>query len=64
MCPELPLELVPALVHGAQICAHAPTKGYVQTGAREPGRSTKSERGGLRTAIVAVLNACLAVTSF
>ena len=26
----LPLELVP----GAQICARAPTKGYVQTGAR------------------------------
>ena len=23
--------------HGAQICAQAPTKGYVQTGARAPG---------------------------
>ena len=30
----LPLELVPVPGHGAQICARAPTKGYVQTGAR------------------------------
>ena len=29
----LPLELVPVPGHGAQICARAPTKGYVQTGA-------------------------------
>ena len=28
----LPLELVPG--HGAQICVRAPTKGFVQTGAR------------------------------
>ena len=31
----LPLKLVrPVPGHGAQICARAPTKGYVQTGAR------------------------------
>ena len=29
----LPLELVPVPGHGAQICARAPTKGYVQNGA-------------------------------
>ena len=28
----LPLELVPG--HGAQICARAPKRGYVQTGTR------------------------------
>ena len=43
----LPLELVLLPGHGAQISARAPTKGYVQTGARAlalpPG--TKSERG-------------------
>ena len=34
----LPLELVPVPRHGAQICAWAPTKGYVQTGAHaKPG---------------------------
>ena len=32
----LPLELVPVPVYGAQICAQASTKGYVQTGARAP----------------------------
>ena len=30
----LPLELVPVPGHGVQISARAPTKGYVQTGAR------------------------------
>ena len=39
----LPLELVPMPGHGAQICDGAPTKGYVQTGARA--RGTKSEWG-------------------
>ena len=43
----LPLELVPVPRHGAQISALAPTKGYVQTGARAraPGSGIKSERG-------------------
>ena len=30
----LPVKLVPVPGHGAQICARAPVKGYVQTGAR------------------------------
>ena len=44
---ELPLELVPVPGHGAQICAWAPTKGYVQIGirAQAPCLDTKSEQG-------------------
>ena len=43
----LPLELVPVPGHGAQISARAPTKGYVQTGARARALAmgTKSGRG-------------------
>ena len=43
----LPLESVPVPGHGAQISARAPTKGYVQTGARAraPCLDTKSEQG-------------------
>ena len=43
----LVLELVPVPGHGAQICARAPTKGFVQTGAqaRALGMNTKSEQG-------------------
>ena len=33
----LPLELVPIPWHGAKFSAQAPTKGYVQTGARARG---------------------------
>ena len=43
----LPLELVPVPWHGSQICARAPTEGYVQTGAHAQAQSpgTKSEQG-------------------
>ena len=39
--------LVPVTGHGAQLCARAATKGYVQNGARAqaPCPGTKSERG-------------------
>ena len=36
----LPLESVPVPEQGAQICARAPTKGYVQTGAQAPSLNT------------------------
>ena len=38
----IPLELVSVPGHGAQICDRAPTKGYVQTGARVNGALFKS----------------------
>ena len=51
----LPLELVPVPGHGAQICARAPTKGFVQT---ERGHSCPYWYGQ------GILQSCNAVITF
>ena len=61
-----PLELVPVPGHGAQMCARAPTKGYVQTRAhaQAPGTGAKSERGlSLLTAVFNWVNWVIRVCS-
>ena len=51
----LPLELMSVPGHGAQICARAPIKGYVQTSARA--RALRlSEAEGNRLRIVSLSN--------